>query len=57
MPFPVHSSAWRCGLLLAVLLAGARTVMADESGAVYTDRESADEDYAFQGEYRGWQRA
>ena len=28
----------------------------DKSGPTYTSREEADADFAFQGEYRGWQR-
>ena len=49
------------GFLVAILGLGQLLVAlagADETaGPVYTTREEADADFAFQGEYRGWQRA
>lgn len=42
--------------LLTGLLPGAARCAEDDGAPVYTDPEQADADFAFQGEYRGWQR-
>lgn len=50
-----------CALAMmgGLLTTGGPVYAADEAkdGPTYTSREGADEDYQFQGEYRGWQRS
>lgn len=45
------------GICLALCITGAARINAADEGPVYTDPTQADADFAFQGEYRGWQRS
>jgi hypothetical protein len=51
----MHFRIWV--FLAATCINGLAQVHADDGGPVYTDPAEADSDFAFQGEYAGWQRS